>query len=186
MPELAFKKPPVLNSREISLQRKRIIPQPSMRKLTIKIHPHIKPAHRRHWPVPMPFTRPIQARLPRVDFLPPLRRVDFPATARDEPKTKFPQHPPLAPLELIIRRMAWPRIRLMRSHIFPPCVGQIKRLAKKPIVERKCVRLIVKMSHYNPFYKSKGHHSSGFYWVFGANEMSQNESSNPLRRLPRQ
>src|SRR6185437_7751512 len=125
MPKLTLKKRAVFNPREISFQRKRVIAQPTMWQFAIEINPHIKPPHRRHRTMAMPFTWPIQAGLPCPNLLPALLRINFPATARDEPKTKFPQHTPLAPFELIVGRMAGARIRLMWPDVFPSRVRQI-------------------------------------------------------------
>src|SRR5215469_15668723 len=101
-----------------------------MRQFAIEVHPHIKPSNRRHRPMPMPFARPVEARLACSDTLPPASSLDFPAPARNKPKTEFSQHPPFLPLELVIRRMSRARIRLMWADVFPTRVSHVERLVE--------------------------------------------------------
>src|SRR6185312_3747018 len=105
----------------------------------------------------------VKAGLPGADFLTAPFCVNDSASAGDEPKAKFPQHSAFLPFELVIRRMARARIRLMRTNVFPAGMSHIQRLLKKPVVEGKRVCMAIGMSHSNLFYKRSGYHSTGFY-----------------------
>src|SRR5262249_23764936 len=143
----------IRNHGKIPIQQKRIFAQPSMRKFAVKIDPHIKPADARHGPMPMPFSGPIETRLPCPDLLASDPSVNHSTPTRDEPKTKFSKHASFFPFELVIRGVPWPRIRLMGAHIFPACVRHIKRLLEKSIVQRKRVGMVGWMSHFDVYYK---------------------------------
>lgn len=97
----------------------------------------------------MPLARPVKACLACSDALPPASRLDFPTPARDEPKTKLPQHSPFLPLELVIRRMPRARIRLVRADMFPAPMSHIKRFMEETIVQGKGMRVISRVSHFN-------------------------------------
>lgn len=145
--KLTFKKRPVPKLRAIAVEQKRIIAQPSMRQLTVEIHPHIKPTNPRHGPMPVPLAGAVKTRLARSDGLPAVLRLDFASASRDEPQTKLSQHTALFPFELIIGRMPRTRIWLMWTNRFPTGVSYVKRLLEKAIVQRKGMRMVGRVSH---------------------------------------
>jgi hypothetical protein len=130
--------------------------------------------------MPMPFAGPIKARLACSDALPPASRLDFPAPARDEPKTEFPQHPALFPFELVIRRVSRTRIRLVGTDMFPTCMRHVERLMEEAIVQGKGVGVISRVSHFNAWYLAIFRASICFYGIFMMLCVSQNKSSNTL------
>src|SRR5690242_19269746 len=133
-----------------------------MRQLAIKIHPHVKPTHARHRPMPMPLARPVKTRLPCPYLLPSRSRINNATPPRDKPKTKLPQYPSFFTFELVVRRMSRSQISLVRPHVLPARMSHIKRLLKETVLQRESVCLAGRVSHFDASYKPINHNSIAF------------------------